>query len=405
VLLGAVLAVPLVLGPLARVVGRVTRRLAPGVGPIAVLHLVKERSRSAYTLALVMVVLGMLIAVGATNASMSRTLDGVVRSQSGDGLQVSAPNAFDPGVEATIAKVRGVREVTPLRLGQAEVLDGDRSEKAFLGVLEPATYFDLAGLPWIEGTNASARVDLARSGTVAIPQPLARRLDVEVGDRISVRTFAGVRRLEVVGTFAFMRGFGMVVGDVDAALFGAGRPNGFIVGLDSGADPEVARRAVLAKIGDRYNATVSTTAATLDDARAQLQGFFGISYAMLGIAGIVGVLGLANTLVVSVLTRSREIGILRTTGARRRRIAGMVLVEATTLVTAAVVLGAPLGAVLAFGIIDAQRSTLGFTLPYTYPWAMLLPLAVVTLGLAALAALMPARRAARLQIVETLRFD
>jgi ABC-type antimicrobial peptide transport system permease subunit len=83
----------------------------------------------------------------------------------------------------------------------------------------------------------------------------------------------------------------------------------------------------------------------------------------------------------------------------------MVLVEATTLVTAAVVLGAPLGAVLAFGIIDAQRSTLGFTLPYTYPWAMLLPLAVVTLGLAALAALMPARRAARLQIVETLRFD
>ena len=220
-----------------------------------------------------------------------------------------------------------------------------------------------------------------------------------------IRTRDGVRSFEVIGTFAFIQGYGLVASDVDAELFGAGRPNGFLVGLDDGADPMEVRRALLAKVGSSHDATVSTTEQAVEDARAQLQGFFGIGYAMLGIAGVVGVLGLANTLVVSVLTRSREIGILRTAGARRRRVAGMVLVEAATLVSAAVLLAAPLGAVLAFGIIDAQRATLGFTLEYTYPWGLLGPMAVTTLVLAALAALIPARRAARLEIVDTLRFD
>ena len=162
VLLGAVLAVPLVLGPLASVVGRATRRLAPGVGAIAVLHLVKERSRSAYTLALVMVVLGMLIAVGATNAAMANTLDDVVRRQAGSGLQVLAPSAFDPAVEAELAAVPGVDRMTPLRLGQAEVLDAeDDAENAFMAVIDPDTYFDVAGLPWIDGDDASGRAGLA----------------------------------------------------------------------------------------------------------------------------------------------------------------------------------------------------------------------------------------------------
>lgn len=405
VLTGAVLAVPIVLGPLAGVLGRATRRLAPGVGGIAVLHLVKERSRSAYTLALVMVVLSMLIAVGATNAGMSKTLEEVVGRQSGSGLQVLAPNTFDPEVEAIVAGIPGIAQMTPMRLGNAELLHEEHEETAFLAVIDPDTYFDIAGLPWVDGDDASAREGFARGGTLALPEPVARRLDVGVGDEISVRTRDGVRPFEVIGTYAFMQGFGMVASDVDAGAFGAGRPNGFLVGLEEGADPDVVRRAVLAEVGVSHDATVSTTEQTLDDARAQLSGFFGISYAMLGIAGVVGLLGLANTLVVSVLTRSREIGILRTTGARRGRVGAMLLVEATTLVLAAVVLAVPLGGVLAFGIIDAQRSTLGFTLDYTYPWGLIGPLTIVTVVLGALAALLPARRAARLEIVETLRFD
>ena len=96
VLLGAVLLVPFVVQPVARVVGRLTHRLAGGAGSIAVMHLVKERSRSAYTLGLVMVVLAMLIAVAGTNAAMANTLDSIIDRQTGGSVQVGSPGAFDP---------------------------------------------------------------------------------------------------------------------------------------------------------------------------------------------------------------------------------------------------------------------------------------------------------------------
>jgi putative ABC transport system permease protein len=349
----------------------------------------------------------MLIAIAATNAGMSRTLDDVVERQAGSGLQVIAPNAFEPEVEDRLLAVPGIHLATALRLGNAEIIDDDddRSDGTFLAVIDPATYFEIAGLPWIDGDDDRARAAFARGGAVALPKPVADRLEVEVGDQVEVRTAQGLRQFELAGTFAFLQGYGMVAGLPDQEAFGAGRPNGYLVSLDDGADPETVRRAVLAEVGASHDATVSTTEQTVEDARAQLQGFFGISYAMLGIAGVVGVLGLANTLIVSVLTRAREIGILRTAGARRKRVGRMVLVEATTLVLAAIVLAAPLGAVLAFGIIDAQRSALGFTLEFTYPWGLLVPLTVVALLFSALAAWAPARRAARLEIVETLRFD
>ncbi len=177
-------------------------------------------------------------------------------------------------------------------------------------------------------------------------------------------------------------------------------------GLDDGADPDGVRRDILAEVGFSHDATVSTTEQTLEDARAQLQGFFGISYAMLGIAGRGrGARPRQHPRRVGPHALARDRHPAHRPGPVVAAWAGMVLVEAATLVLAAVVLGAPLGAVLAFGIIDAQRATLGFTLEYVYPWGLLAPLAIITLILAALAALLPARRAARLEIVETLRFD
>src|SRR5439155_1134201 len=103
---------------LAGVLGRVTQRLARGVGDIAVMHLAKERSRSAYTLALVMVVLAMILAVGASNLAMNHTLDQVLTREAGSDMQVSAPGAFEPGVADQLAAVDGIDRVSPVRFGQ-----------------------------------------------------------------------------------------------------------------------------------------------------------------------------------------------------------------------------------------------------------------------------------------------
>ena len=122
-------------------------------------------------------------------------------------------------------------------------------------------------------------------------------------------------------------------------------------------------------------------------------------------AAAAGLLGLANTLAVSVLARTHEIGVLRSAGTLRRQIRQMVLVEAVTLASAAFVLALPLGLLLTLGTSAAFRGAVGASIELTLPWAFLPPLLVTTLVVAAVAALVPARRAGRLEPVAALRFD
>ena len=140
-------------------------------------------------------------------------------------------------------------------------------------------------------------------------------------------------------------------------------------------------------------------------AHSQLRGFFSLAYAMLVLAGATGMLGLANTLVFSVLLRTREIGMLRSSGAVRRQIRGMVLVEAATLALVAFLLAIPLGSLLAAGLIAGQRATFGFTVHFTFPWRLVIPVGLIALMIAAVASLLPARRAGRIEVVSALRFD
>lgn len=405
VLLGAVVLVPFALNPVARVLGRVTSRAARGVGSIAVLHLVKERSRSAYTLALVMVIIAMLIATAGTNIALANTLDDIIERQAGGSVQAFAPGAVDPKVANELAAVPGAKTVSPIRVGQTEIL-GKSKRQIGVTLIEPASYFTVAGFAWVDGDDDTAKQALAKGGAVLLPDGEAQRGKLELGDSVRVRTGAGVRSFRLAGTYAIIGpGFGAVVGDVDARLFDATRVNGFLIGAAKGVDPERLRADIAASVGKKYDLVLDTPESTKRYAFNQLQGFFSLAYVVLAIAAITGMLGLGNTLAVSVLSRTREIGMLRSTGALRRQVRGMVLVEAATLALVAFVLAVPLGFLLLRGIISAQRAGLGVTVHQVFPWAFVIPLGVLALAVAALASLFPARSAGRLEPVAALRFD
>jgi putative ABC transport system permease protein len=406
VLFGSVMLVPVVLGPLARVLGAVTRRLASGVGAIAVMHLVKQRSRSAYTLALVMIVLAMILAIGTSNVSMSRTIDKVVERQAGGSLQVGAPGALDPAVEGELKAIDGVAATTALRYGVVDVAEKGALSNQFFTVLDPATYFGIASFPWVDGDDAKVRDAFTRGGAVVLPEQFAVRIDKNVGDTVKIRTNQGVRPFTLAATYAQIgNNIGPAFGVADAALFGAGRPNAFLLKTRDGVDPEQLRRTIVDRLGSKYQLEVQTSERIKEAAHAQLQGFFGLAFALLFVAALVGVLGLANTMVVSVLSRTREVGILRSTGALRRQARGMVLVEASTLALVAYVIALPLGWLLSTGIVVSQRAALGFSIDYVFPFGLIPVLLFMTMLVAGIASLVPARRIGRLQIVEALRFD
>ena len=118
---------------------------------------------------------------------------------------------------------------------------------------------------------------------------------------------------------------------------------------------------------------------------------------ILVVAAAAGLLGLANTLAVSVLSRTREIGMLRSVGTTRKQVRRLVLVEAITLAIVAFVLAVPLGFVINLGSAAAFTGAIGASIEPTQPWGALPFLLVLTLGVAALASLLPARRAGRLE--------
>jgi putative ABC transport system permease protein len=129
---------------------------------------------------------------------------------------------------------------------------------------------------------------------------------------------------------------------------------------------------------------------------------FGVFDALALVAVIVAALGIVNTLTMGVLERVREIGVLRAIGMSRRQAMRMVVVEAAILGIVGVVLGAPAG--IAVGGVLLQLGG-GLAHPGGAPWLPIAVAAVLGLVLPTLAALYPARAAARVSIVEALRFD
>lgn len=407
-LLGSVLVVPVLLRPVAAVVGRLTRRLAPGVGDVAVMHLVKERSRSAYTLALVMVVLAMLFAIGAANTSMSAAMEDVLERQFGADLAMDAAGGFDAAIQEEAEAVDGVEATSTLRFGGTKIIGPDGEEQdSFLMVIDAASYFEVSSLALFDGDQESVRDALVSGGSAVISEPTARRRGVAIGDAITLATAGGPQDFQVVATTsAFGTGQPVIVGLPDGrAHFAADRGHSLLVDLSAGATVDEVAERIEERFAARADFHANPITEVRSDARAQLRGFFALFYGLLLTAAFVGLLGLANTMAVSVLQRFREIGVLRAIGTLRAQVRRMVLVESATLVLVALALAVPLGVLLSLVLVRGTSDALYFTVDYRFPLALPPILGAVALVLAVAAAVVPARRAGKLEVVSALQYE
>ena len=405
VLFGLVLSVPLILSPVARLVGRTTRRLAAAVGEVAVMHLVKERSRSAFTLALVMIVMALAIMLGAAVQSARGALSHQIDAQFGADLRVFG--TFDANRQAQVAKVAGVRAMTTLSFGSSSHLLADHPElRAYVEVIDPRTYFDVSGFAFVEGDGQRARTAMAGGGTVLLPGVIAQRLHSHPGDTIRLTTTAGVRRFEVGGTYvSFFTGPGIVVSATDGRLFGAGVPGQLELSVQPGERPVVVGQRIATALGRGAGERYQAASLLKQQALGRFDRFTAIFYSILGVAVLIGLLGLANTLAMSVLERTREIGLLRAVGVHRRSIGAMVRVESATLAAVALLLSVPLGAVLTTMVLRGVGASSGYRARFVFPWSSLPIVAALGVVVAVVAAAVPARRASRLDVIAALRTD
>lgn len=407
-LLGTLLLVPLLLRPLAAVLGRITNRIARGVGEVAVLHLVKERSRSAYTLGLIMIVMSMLFASGGLYLSVRGVIDEIVDRQFGADFFIEGNGPLDPSLEEKIRARPDIAQVSGLRFGYAKAPgQDDDHEDVFLLMIDPATYFDLSSFFWKDGGDDSAEEALSRGGAVLLPSTYATETKLERGDTFRLKTRRGELAFTVAAIHLNDPGPPRItLGLPDARkYFDANKPLGLLADVEPGRDVDRVKDAIEDGIGRDVGLRIETAADQKEQARMQVGRYFQIVYAILLVAAIVGLLGLANTLAMSVVRRFREIGILRAIGVTRSQMWRMVLVESTTLGLVAFVLSLPLGWIMTALVLRATSKGFGFEMTTVYPWSWIPLVAIFGLVCAVVAAIAPGRRAARLEVVTALQYE
>ncbi len=373
-------------------------------GSLALRQVRSRRARSLLTAAGIVLGVGMILGVLLLSATINRTFADLYDSVygradlivSGGGEDSLPRDAF-----RTASEARGVDEAVG-RIQSVFTLVDDKGEAP----PDATKQLNVAGqdpdATNITDSETIAGRDPRRGREVSVQDSWADANDIEAGDRISLATPDGKRRFEVVGLFAFQSGFefggeGFAVmplaearkvmdkkrsfDEIDVIVEGGAET---IAGVERRLDRQLGR-----------GVRVETPQTKSEDVESQLQAFNAILYFFAAMALFVGGFLIFNAFNMTVLQRTRELGMLRTLGTPRRRITSSVLREAALLGVLGATLGLGLGFALAYALTELVRA-LDFPVgELTFKWWA--PVAAVVTGLATavLGAFMPARRAGR----------
>jgi len=295
----------------------------------------------------------------------------------------------------------GIGPVSTLRLAQAKTSSGDVQ---VIGI-DPDSYLDVAAFDWNAGSSNTAVAQLRTGRWVIANGIYAAEHGLVTGQAIDLDTPTGRRtyHLAGIGNDYLNAKLSTLYTSQDnlARDFNVTADLLLLANRAPGAD-EAATTAALQRIVADYPAFRLYESATW---RAeQLKTFnqtiviFDVLVAALALPSL---LALVNTLAISVLARTREIGMLRALGATRRQVRRMVLAESLLLTLIGTVFGAVAGLWLGYALVAAMGAV-GWQMPYSFPWSGLLATVVVGLVFGILAAIVPARSAARLDVVAAL---
>jgi putative ABC transport system permease protein len=399
VLLAMAVLSPLSVRPVVGVLGAPLAAVRGLSGTLARENALRNPRRTAATAAALMIGLGLITFTLIFTQSLRASVDQTLEQRFLADLQIQGvgPDAgLPPEVAEAVAAVPGVEVVSPTKTGTIGV-DGVAREAV---AIDPATVERVLAIEVVDGSLAG----LAGDG-VALTDELAAGLGVGVGGTVPVTFAPGgpVEDLPVAATFdAASLGFGPGTGQVllSTQVFEAafpGRPDYSLLL----ATTDSARPAVEDALAAYPAALVQDDAEVAAEVAAQTDRILGLFTALLLFSVVIALFGIVNTLGLSVLERTREIGLLRAVGMLRAQVRTMVRWEAVLVAVLGAVLGLAVGTFFAWIMVTALAGS-GLSV---------LALPTVQLGLAlagaavagVLAAVVPARRAARIDVLRALQ--
>lgn len=392
--LGMSTLAPLVAAPVARALAAPIRGIT---GKLAKENTIRQPRRTASTASALMIGVALVVFVSIFAASIKASVGESLESSFPADLSFTSTN-FSVGVSPqAIEELEHVDDFAVVSTVSAGVFEIDGQELNVAGI-QPDTVSSVY--------DAEASIELSEIGDgMIVHEDVLEANAWAIGDTVPVDYEATGRvDTEIVGTFADQSfanylvsssTFETTIGDDQIMIAFVRLADG--VGLDEG---KVAAQEALATFP---NVAVDTKAEYIADAEAQVDQLVSLFSGLLGLALVIALLGIANTLALSIVERTREIGLLRAVGMARSQVRGMIRWEAVITAVFGALLGMFIGSAIGFGVVSSLADDgLG---SFAFPGGQLAIWLVAAAVAGVLASVGPARKAAKLNVLRAIAYE
>jgi putative ABC transport system permease protein len=393
VFIGTAILAPAIARPLSSVIGRPLARLLGEPGKLGRENSMRSPRRTAQTAAALMVGLALVAAMSVFGASLSQSATSSADQAISADLIVTATGSGELSNSAAslASNVPGVTATSSVYQGQFEFQNA-------LSQLTAVSADNLASTVILRMTSGTSAA-LAQ-GELLIDSTTAQNKHLSVGDTVPARfALTGPATLRIGGIYQANALIGSYL--VSSAFFQShytARPPGALLLRTNGST--AVDDAVTKALAPFPNIQVQTKAQFEQAQVSSVNQILGLVYVLLALAVLIALIGIVNTLMLSVFERTREIGLLRAVGMRRRQVRTMIRSEAVILAIFGAIIGIIIGTGMGVALVSSLRNQ-GIT-DTVVPFSRLVIFLIIAAVLGLLAASWPARRAAKLDILAAI---
>ncbi len=410
--LAALLLAPTMAILIARALRPALGWLRPVEGKLAADSLLQAPRRMSGAVAALMLSLALVIALGGLARASYDSIGDWMKVALNPDLFIAPSQSltdrhflFPLSMLDQLRAIPGVGEVQAVRSARIPI----RGTPVMMVAVDLASLEKRATVPPVAGDPKTMYRFTAEGKGVLVSENFAALRGYKLGDMLDIPSPEGDVRLPIVGVavdYSDQQGSILIDRGVYMKYWRDPTVNVFRVYLAPGASEARVKRAILDRFANNRRLFVLTNR----DVRAFItkltDQWFGITYIQIAVAVLVAILGIVNTLTVSIADRRRELGVLQAVGGMRNQIRRTIWLEALTIGVVGFLLGLALGAVqLYYSLGISAQDIAGLRLQYEFPNRIALLLLPVILAAAFISALGPAESAVRGSLVEALEYE
>ena len=411
-LAAALLVTPLVSLELARAMRPVLKWIRPVEGSLAADSLIQAPRRTSASVAALMLSLALVVAFGGmAHASYESIVEWMDNTLNPDLFVMPSQNVairtirFPETMGGQLAAIPGVDRVQQVRNGRVVF----RNTPVMVVAVEIESLAETVKQPPIEGRSEEMYRKTAAGEGLMVSDNLAQLQKLHVGDTIEIAAPGGLIRLPIAGIvvdFSDQQGTILMDRGLFIRYWHDDSVNIFRVYLSRAANVADVRQRILDRYAGHRQLFVFTNHEVKSYILKVTDQWFGLTSVQIAVAVLVAILGIVNTLTVSITDRRRELGVLQAVGGLRSQIRRTIWIEALSIGTIGLALGFGLGAITLYCVLQVVHHDIaGLRLAYSYPVSTVLALVPTILGAALVAAIGPAESAVHGSLVEALEYE